>query len=305
MKKIIKVLSLLLIPIGASGQLAPVTSQYMLNPLTINPAFAGNKGALNLSAFFRKQWVGIPGSPETASIIADAAIMDGQVGVGFSLINDRVGVTRETQFFTNYSYKLKLGEGILSLGLGAGLATTNTAWSDLIVLDPGDESYLVDSRLFVIPNFSFGAYYKSGRHFGGFSIPRFLSYNFSSDKNKYTVQVDPHQYSFLFMYGYIFDISDKVNFIPSTLINLSPGGKFLMDINGYFTINNRFWVGASYKTTRSFVGLFQVQINNQLRAAYSYDFDYGKLGKYSNGSHEIMLSYVFHYKVDVPSPLIF
>ena len=305
MKKIVKVLSLLLIPIGAFGQLVPVTSQYILNPLTINPAFAGNRGALNLSAFFRKQWVGIPGAPETTSFIADAPIMDNKVGVGFSLISDRIGVTKETQFVTNYAYRLNLGKGILSLGLGAGITTTNTAWSDLIVIDPGDEAYLVDSRLFVIPNFSFGVYYKSGRQFGGFSIPRFMSYNFSSDKNKYTVKVDPNHYSYMLMYGYIFDISEKVNFIPSTLITLSPGGKFLMDLNGYFTFNDRFWVGVSYKTSQSFAGLFQFQINNQLRIAYTYDYDFGKLGSYSNGSHEIMLRYEFRYKVDVPSPLIF
>jgi type IX secretion system PorP/SprF family membrane protein len=305
MKKIIKILSFLLVPLGAFGQLAPVTSQYILNPLIINPAFAGNRGALNVSAFFRRQWVGIPGAPETTSFIADAPMFDNKIGLGLSLVNDRVGVTKETQLVTNYAYKLNLGKGTLSFGLGVGLTATNTAWSDLIVLDPGDEAYLVDSRLFVIPNFSFGAYYSNDRHFAGFSIPRFLSYNFSSDKNKYTVQVDPSQYSYMFMYGYIFDLSDKVNFIPSTLISLSPGRDVLIDVNGYFTFNNRFWVGASYKSGRSFAGLFQFEINSQLRIAYSYDFDYGKLGTYSNGSHEIMLRYEFRYKVDVPSPLIF
>lgn len=305
MKKIIKVLSFLLIPIGAFAQLAPVTSQYILNPLIINPAFAGNRGALNISAFFRRQWVGIPGAPETTSFIADAPMFDNKIGLGFSLINDRVGVTKETQLVTNYAYKLNLGKGTLSLGLGAGLTTTNTAWSDLIVLDPGDEAYLVDTRIFVIPNFSFGAYYSYDRHFAGFSIPRFLSYNFSSDKNKYTVQIDPTQYSYMLMYGYIFDLSDKVNFIPSTLISFSPDRNVLIDLNAYFTLNDRFWIGGSYKNGRSFAGLFQVQINNQIRVAYSYDFDTGKLGTYSNGSHEIMLRYEFRYKVDVPSPLIF
>ncbi len=305
MKKIVKVLSFLLIPFGAFGQVAPVTSQYILNPLIINPAFAGNRGALNLSAFFRRQWVGIPGAPETISFIADAPVFDNKVGLGFSLVNDRIGVTKETQLVTNYAYRLNLSKGTLSFGLGAGITTTNTAMSDLIVLDPGDEAYLVDSRLFVIPNFSFGVYYSYARHFAGFSIPRFLGYNFSSEKNKYTVQVDPSQYSYMFMYGYIIDLSDKVNLIPSTLVSISPGRTVLVDLNAYVTFNNRFWLGASYRSGRSYAGLFQFEINNQLKIAYSYDFDYGKLGTYSNGSHEIMLRYEFRYKVDVPSPLIF
>ena len=106
-------------------------------------------------------------------------------------------------------------------------------------------------------------------------------------------------------YGYIFDLTKKVSFIPSTLLTYSPSGQFLIDMNAYFTFYNRFWAGASYRNGRSFTGLVQVQINNQLRLAYTYDFDFGKLGTYSSGSHEIGIRYEFRYKVDVASPLIF
>ena len=51
--------------------------------------------------------------------------------------------------------------------------------------------------------------------------------------------------------------------------------------------------------------LASVAVNNQLRIGYTYDFDLGKLGRYSNGSHEAMLRYEFRYKVDVVNPLIF
>jgi hypothetical protein len=56
---------------------------------------------------------------------------------------------------------------------------------------------------------------------------------------------------------------------------------------------------------RSMGALIQFAINNQLRIAYTYDFDFGQLGRYSNGSHEIMLRYEFHYKVEAVSPLNF
>jgi hypothetical protein len=65
MKRIIKAFILLLMPVTLSGQLTPVTNQYVLNPLTINPAYAGNRGALNIAAFYRRQWVGIDKAPET------------------------------------------------------------------------------------------------------------------------------------------------------------------------------------------------------------------------------------------------
>jgi type IX secretion system PorP/SprF family membrane protein len=293
MKIIIKTLFFLLIPIGLFGQLAPVTDQYILNPLTINPAFAGNRGSLNAAIFFRKQWAGIAGAPETMTFSADAPMFDEKIGLGFILANDKIGVTKETQLITNYAYKLDVGKGALSFGLGAGLITTNTAWSDLKVNDPGDEYYLIDSRLFVVPNFSFGTYYSYNNFFAGFSIPRFLSYKFNFNKNRYGSKIN------------LVSISPKLKFFPSTLVTITPGEKILFDLNAYFNYVDRFWAGISYRNGRSFAGLLQFQVNNQLKIAYTYGFDIGRLGKYSNGSHEIMLRYEFHYNVEVANPLIF
>ncbi len=305
MKRIIKFFILLLIPFSVSGQLAPVTDQYVLNPLTINPACAGNRGALNIAAFYRRQWTGIAGSPETTTFLFDAPAFDEKIGLGLIFVSDKIGVTKETQLNTNYAYRINMGTGNLSFGLGAGLITTNTAWSDLVVLDPGDEYYLINSRLFVVPNFSFGTYYTYRNYYAGFSIPKFLSYKFNFDKNKYTLMIDPAHYNFMFTTGYVFTVSPTIKVSPSTLLIYTPGQKVQFDINAHVNFSERFWAGASYRNKRSFAGLFQFQVNNQLRVAYTYDFDFGKLRTYSNGSHEIMLRYEFRYKVDAVNPLIF
>lgn len=305
MKRIIKSLILLLIPLSLAGQLTPVTSQYVLNPLSINPAYAGNRGALNIAAFYRRQWAGIPGAPETMTLAADAPFLDSKLGLGFSITNDKIGVTKETHFLTNYSYKINMDKGSLSLGLGAGLITTNTAWSDLVVLDPGDENYLTNSRVFVVPDFTFGAYYSNQNYFAGLSIPKLLGYKFNYDKNKYTLMVKPGNYNYLLNAGYVYTLNQKIKLFPSTLITISPGEKLLVDLNAYVSLNDRIWAGASYRNGRSLGLLCQFAVNNQFRIAYTYDFDFGTLGQYSNGSHEIMLRYEFHYKVNAVSPLNF
>jgi type IX secretion system PorP/SprF family membrane protein len=305
MKRLLKILLILFLPTIVCGQLTPLANHYLLNPMTINPAYAGNRGALNMALFYWKQWVGIKGAPETMTFAIDAPLRDKKVGLGLMIVNDRVGVTKETQFISNYSYKINIKEGILSFGLGAGVAITNTAFSDLVVLDPGDEFFLNDSRIFVVPNFSFGLHYSYHNYFAGISIPKFLNYKFNFNKNKYVLLNDPGLYNYLLNTGYIFEISPKLKIFPSTLISYTPGGKFLYDINSQVNFLDRFWLGVSYRNNRSITGLFQFQINNQLRFAYSYDFDIGKLGRYSNGSHEIMLRYEFRYKVDVLNPLIF
>jgi hypothetical protein len=89
------------------------------------------------------------------------------------------------------------------------------------------------------------------------------------------------------------------------LISLSPGEKVLWDLNANFNYLERFWFGASYKNNRSVATLLQFGINDQLKLAYTYDFDFGELSHYSNGSHEIMIRYEFRYKVNVVNPLVF
>ena len=305
MKRIINIFIWLLIPFSLYGQLAPVTNQYILNPLTINPAYAGGRGALNIAAFYRKQWVGVMGSPETMTLAADAPFLDSKLGLGLIISNDKIGVTKETRFNTNYSYRISLNRGILSLGLGAGLITTNTAYSDLLIVDQEDSHYLNDSRVFAVPDFSFGAYYNYQNYFAGFSIPKLLGYDFDFDKNKYGLEVNLGQYHYMFNTGYIFTLSQKTKFFPSTLVTFSPGERVMLDINAHLSLFDRLWTGLSYRSSNSMAALMQFSVNEQIRVAYTYDFDFGKIGRYSNGSHEIMLRYEFRWRVDAVKPIGF
>ena len=144
-----------------------------------------------------------------------------------------------------------------------------------MVIDPGDENYLVDSRVFVVPDFSFGVYYSKQNYFVGMSVPNLLGYKFDFDKNKYTLSLILVNTIICSMEVIILLFLQKLNFYLSTLISLSPGEKILMDLNAYFNLYDRFWAGASYRNKRSVAVLFQFAVNNQLRIAYTYDFDTG------------------------------
>jgi type IX secretion system PorP/SprF family membrane protein len=112
-------------------------------------------------------------------------------------------------------------------------------------------------------------------------------------------------YNYLFNTGYVFDLSPKLKFFPSILVVLAPGDYLLFDINANFKVMDRFWLGASYRNDRAISGLFQFQLTNQVKFAYTYDFDFAKLQTFSSGSHEVMLRYEFRYKVEAISPLNF
>jgi len=305
MKKELKLFLLLLIPLNLAGQLSSVTSHYVFNPLIINPACAGNRGALNVAAIYRSQWTGIDGAPKTMTLMADAPFSDSKLGLGFIILNDKIGVTKQTHFVTNYAYKIAMGEDKLSLGFGAGLITTNTSWSDLVALDPGDDKYLTDSRVYVVPDFSFGAYYSSKAYYIGLSIPKLIGYKFNTDKNKYDISFKPGENGYMLNAGLTYKLSRMVRLLPSALVTLSTEEKLLVDLNAYVNYDDMIWAGLSYRNKRSIGALFQFAVNNQFRVAYTYDFDFGTLSKYSNGSHEIMLRYEFRYKVNAISPLNF
>ncbi len=305
MKKLITLSVMILLPLTLLGQLTPVTDHYILNPLKINPSYAGSRGGLSVAAFYRQQWVGLTGAPRTMSLEVDAPVLSNKLGLGLFIANDQIGVTRQTEFMSTYAFRISLSEGTLALGLGAGVVGTNTAWSDLIVIDPGDDYYLIDSKVFVVPDFSFGVYYSVKNYFAGFSIPRLLGYKFDFGRDRYSLRVEPGNYHYVLNTGYMFPLGERARFMPSALLSYSPGEKLLWDAAGHFILFDKFWIGATYRSTGAVTSLAQFAINNQFKIAYSYDITFGKLGTYNHGSHEVMLRYEFRYKVDVVNPLIF
>jgi type IX secretion system PorP/SprF family membrane protein len=305
MKITIKVLLLLLIPVSAFGQLTPVTDHYILNPLSLNPACAGASGSLNVAAFYRHQWVGINGAPVTMTLTADAPLRDNRIGLGVVLLNDKIGVTKETQLITNYSYKLSIGKGSLSFGLGAGLISTNTAWSDLTTTDSGDEYYLIDSKPFYVPHASFGTYFIYENYFAGLSVPKIFSYKYNFDKGKYQLANDMSLFNYMVFTGYTFTLTNDIRLLPSTLLSFRQNEPLLIDINIQGIYADKFWMGFSYRSNNSFNALFQVRVTSQIKLAYSYDYVTSEIGNYSNGSHEIMIRYEFGHKFNAVSPLNF
>ena len=76
-KKIIKNTAIFLFAISglnALGQQDPQYTQYMYNPTSINPAYAGSRGSLSIFGHYRTQWVGLEGAPKTASVSINTCI---------------------------------------------------------------------------------------------------------------------------------------------------------------------------------------------------------------------------------------
>jgi hypothetical protein len=71
---------LLLLVVSMLSCLATVQAQqpslyslYYLNPYGLNPAYAGADDALSVTGVFRRQWVGLTGSPSTQNFNVNMA----------------------------------------------------------------------------------------------------------------------------------------------------------------------------------------------------------------------------------------
>ena len=286
----------------AWGQLQPLSNQYIFNGLAINPAYSGSREALSATALYRNQWVGLEGAPKTMSFSLHAPLRKEKIGLGLLIINDRIGVSGETSIVANYAYRMNVAGGKLALGLGAGITLISTAWSELVAVDPDDELLMENSPTFALPDFSIGAYYNNKNLFLGLSIPLFLCHQFNFEKSKFTLHNDFSEYNYMITAGNVFRINTKIKVFPALLMKYNPGNTPQVDLYSHVIFRDKFWVGVSYRSRKSLVGIFQYQINNQLRIAYSCDFDLGKLGRYNSGSHEIMMKYDFNYLLEVISP---
>lgn len=279
----------------------------MMNGMAINPAYAGSREVVSLLLAQRWQWVGFEGAPTTTELNAHMPTKSKTVAFGLQLLDERIGVTNNLSVFGNYAYRVRLGTGRLSLGFKAGFEILKENLGKLTLPQKDDPSFNQASSTSYLPNFGFGAYYYNDKFFAGLSVPSLLSYREESSGNGFKPYNDIQNYNFLLTGGIIFIINDNVKVKPSTLLRYHSNSPLQYDLNCNVILfkNDLLWVGTSYRSKEAFVGLFEFQINTQLRLGYSYDYTLGPLSKYSSGSHEIVLRYELRYKIKAINPRYF
>lgn len=295
----------LLVFTAAKSQYVPVTSQYIFNGLVINPAYAGSQDALSLSLSHRSQWVGFKGAPSTQNISFHGPLKNENIAVGGMFYRDAIGVTVENAMYGIYAYRMKMNGGFLSLGLGAGVSLYNSRWNEVPVTDPNDPSFTAPSQVFIKPNISFGTYYYNKVFFGGISVPFILSHKLNPSGTKYQVYNDISNYNVLVQAGTYLNLSKTFTLKPSVLLKRGAANSYQADGTLQAVIQNKYSLGITYRTSNALVCLAQMRINDQWFAGYSFDYTLSVLRNYQYGSHELLLRYLFYYRVNARSPRYF
>jgi len=287
------------------GQLHPLVDQYHLNGLAINPAYAGSQEALNISIHSRNQWIGFEGAPKTNTLSLHTPMRNKKVNLGIILLSDRLGSKSETGVLLNYAYRIQMGKGHLSFGLAAGFSHIARDRSTVVSSDPGDLLLIGPLQKANLPEFSLGSYYSNDRFFAGISMPLFLTHYTNEESGNYQPGFNFASANYLFTSGYLFDLNNDIELLPSCMLRINPANNVQADININMIIKKLFWIGSSIRTNGNLSALLQWQINYQLRLGYSYGYELSQLSTYQNGTHEIVLQYNFRYIIEVVNPRYF
>lgn len=286
------------------AQHSQLISQYMFNGLVLNPAYTGAKNNLAVNLNYRNQWVSFEGAPESQIASIHGPLDKSPLSFGGMVTREKVGLSSEVSALGTSSYRMKMTEGHLYLGLGAGVAVRNSNWTEATIEEEGDPLFEANSQGQLRPIFSAGAYYQNKTWYLGYSSPSIMRYEYPSSEEVRSI------FSFtgiehMLTGGYAHEVNRYFVIKPSFLLRSIPASGYQFDLNTNVILRKKVWMGMSYRFSESVIAMIEYQINHQLRMGYSYDYGLGDIGRYSDGSHEVMLMWVFRKQSFARNPRYF
>lgn len=292
----------------AQAQFEPQFTQYMFNEMFINPAYAGSRDQISSTLVYRNQWVGLQGSPKTQTASIHGPLMNKKLGLGLTIINESIGVTKQFAMYGNYAYRIQVGsEGAFAMGIQGGFINHQENLSEVITNEENDNEFLFNTPRVFLPNAGFGMYYHTPKFYAGLAIPRMLKNRVAGDgSSEVTNSMEFSYWHYYFSTGYVFPVSESVKLKPTLMVKAVSGAPLIADVTLHMLLKDVFWLGVSFRTEDSFAGLATFQITPQLRIGYSYDYTTTELNNYNNGTHEINMGYDFSFnKKKIVTPRYF
>jgi len=276
---------------GSNAQQNPHYTQYMFSGLVINPAYAGVDEALSAMVIDRRQWSGLEGAPKTQTLSLHTLTAKRKVGLGLLVVNDEIGIHRNLTVQGSYAYHLKVASNsFLSFGLQAGAFHIRSDYGSIGVPDPKLNNVIINELFFEV---GAGVYFRSKRFHWGISAPELLPKTTSLNETESIDLKNINLFSFL---KYRFTVSPAWEFEPAFLLKYANDLPLSADAAMTFIYKDILIAGVSYRLDASLGYLMKVRVVPQLQFGYAYDYPMGSLTQLNNGSHELMVQYLFRYE---------
>lgn len=310
MKNYLAIVSMMFIFLQCKAQQEILYTQYIFSQLAVNPAYAGNKNDLSITAINRKQWIGLEGAPNSVSLFADGAVLgrnpakdrnfhqdrrfplfsgNKQLGLGLVLFNDKIGVNNSFQASLAYSYKINFSDYTrLSFGLQTGILNFNQSLDKLQNINVNDVTFANNLNA-VRFNVGSGAFFETEHYFLGFSVPSIIKNNL--DPTDIAGERQLRQY--FFSAGYLLYIHPLYKLKPTIMIRHTDNMPTQFDLNLYLLYNDRIWTGISYSYKNSINISGEILLSESFNVGLAYDFGIGEIRRVNMGTAEVLINYTF------------
>ena len=277
-----------------------------------NPAVVGSHDAICATLLGRLQWVGFGGEPSTFLFSAESPfeLFNKSHGVGLTVMSDKLGQETTLVVKGQYAYRMNLGDGILSAGIGLGYISKSLGNNWDPIDDIGnDPSIPINGASEGGFDMDFGLYYKiPGKLSIGLSATHLTASSFSQKLTDKIVTGDSRLFNYQIDRTYYLSAQYELGLGGGSTWVLKPGlfvkSDFVatvFNVGGIIEYEQQFWAGVDYRFQDAVALMlganFQMNGENAgggiLKVGYSYDFSTSNIRNYSSGSHELFVRYCF------------
>jgi type IX secretion system PorP/SprF family membrane protein len=329
MKRII-IIGFVLLSFVARAQYLPNNSQaFQFAPL-YNPAFTGIENFKDLKLSYRYQWSGFgANAPKFINLsynfrlkepldlsyntlrISDPSLLradrlprNKQIihGLGGNIFHSQLGPFETIGFVGNYSFSYPITSKMrLAAGVGVVVQNGKIDMSNIYLGDNPDPDDVID-RLNNGGNSQTDISARAGLllhsrdfYIGITYLPLFSTAPGNSDgTSSDNLAFGQAFYRGSVQAGFAFQVNPDLTFKPSIWALLQMNGELAIDYNVKAYVQDKLWIGATYRDIQTGVGMFGFNFNEKFSASYSYELSLGDFQQFSDGSHELVLSVRFN-----------
>jgi type IX secretion system PorP/SprF family membrane protein len=229
-------------------------------------------------------------------------------GVGFNLINDRLGFEKTLSFQFSYAYHIKIKGSKLGIGAGFGIVQKELDGEKYLPIQPGDPLIPIEAVSDIKPDLSAGIYYSNPsfkKLYAGLSFTHLmkskLEYTSGPVSNPGTsiYELLPTMY---LTSGATFALGNPILELEPSILIKSDFKKAQYDLNVglWYDQTIRGAVAVSYNKGTSLTAMVGYKISKDLFASYSWDIITNQIKGISPSTHEFLVTYCFNLKTKPP-----
>lgn len=266
-------------------------NSYLENGYYINPASINQQYTAEFSMAARTQWLKFSGAPRTIYAAATVFSESLNMQMGLKFFSDKIGYTSVSNLALSYAYLIKLNPSWkLLLGINGSYENISYDLSEIKTKEDDMAFYnMLDKR----NNFNsdFGFEFRTKRFKIGAASKNIFSM-FEKKEDDKRIQFNTN-----YLYAQKrMALTDFVDFGLGTCAILS-GDIFQLELNASaymrwdMNSDQYLQLGLLYRTKQEFGFLFGIDVTQDFKLMYSYDYHTGGISRSSVGTHEIILVY--------------